>query len=94
MIVAKVELRKFYLQKIIVVIVGVIEVDELCWCYVCLGNWQRSFISRYHALLSFTATSTEPCKFDCPEPIACSGVVYVCMYCVLSVFSVIVWPAV
>ena len=29
-----------------------------------VGDWQRSFISRYHALLSPTAAGTEPRKCD------------------------------
>jgi len=45
-------------------IVGIAKVDAYYYYDVCLGDWQRSFISGYHALLSFTAASTEPCKCD------------------------------
>ena len=32
-------------------------------CY-CSGDWQRSFISGYNALLSLTAAGSEPCKYS------------------------------
>jgi len=72
-----------------VVIVGVIEAGAHYYCGVCLGDWQRSFVSRYHALLSFTAAGTEPCKCDCKLPMIVYCDVYMCVYHVFSYYYVV-----